>query len=206
MADQAAGWLDSLEPGKNLVVGAPWELQLAKEMGTAAGLLGKRKEGVGKEESEEARYRNVRNLADAIVIFESQWKIRYQVAEVPDMQVRCFIRDGHTRYSATLPIRQSASPPHIALLASRHSAAAGGLAVRPREAQGENKVYRREVLAQAPAPPLDVCIQVAARGQVPPALRHAALALPERCQARPAAGATAFATRYRQDFSCSVVA
>jgi len=87
VADQAAGWLDSLEPGKNLVVGAPWELQLAKEMGTAAGLLGKRKEGVGKEESEEARYRNVRNLADAIVIFENQWKIRYQVAEVPDMQL-----------------------------------------------------------------------------------------------------------------------
>ena len=88
VGDQAAGWLDSLEPGKNLVVDAPWELQLAKEMGTAAGLLGKRKEGVGKEESEEARYRNVRNLADAIVIFENQWKIRYpECKEVPEMQL-----------------------------------------------------------------------------------------------------------------------
>lgn len=35
--DAAIGWLDALEPGKNLVVDAPWELQLAKEMGTAAG-------------------------------------------------------------------------------------------------------------------------------------------------------------------------
>ena len=30
-------------------------------------------QGVSKEESEEARYRNVRNLADAIVIFENQY-------------------------------------------------------------------------------------------------------------------------------------
>ena len=30
---------DALEAGKNLVVEAPWELQLAKEMGTAAGQL-----------------------------------------------------------------------------------------------------------------------------------------------------------------------
>ena len=34
---------------------------------------------MSKEESEEARYRNVRNLADAIVIFETQYKIRFQV-------------------------------------------------------------------------------------------------------------------------------
>ena len=85
--DAATGWLDALEPGKNLVVDAPWELQLAKEMGTAAGLLGKKEKGVSKEESEEARYRNVRNLADAIVIFETQYKIRYQVEEVPALQL-----------------------------------------------------------------------------------------------------------------------
>ena len=67
---------------QNLVVDAPWELQVAKEMGTAAGLLGKKEKGVSKEESEEARYRNVRNLADAIVIFETQYRVRYG-AEVP---------------------------------------------------------------------------------------------------------------------------
>ena len=56
-------------------------------MGTAAGLLGKKEKGVSKEESEEARYRNVRNLADAIVIFETQYKIRYDVKEVPPLQL-----------------------------------------------------------------------------------------------------------------------
>ena len=85
--DAATGWLDALEPGRNLVVDAPWELQLAKEMGTAAGLLGKKAKGVTKEESEEARYRNVRNLADAIVIFETQYKIRYQVEKLPELQL-----------------------------------------------------------------------------------------------------------------------
>ena len=84
---QSVGWLEALEPGKNLVVDAPWELQLAKEMGTAAGLLSKREKGVvSKEESEEARYRNVRNLADAIVIFETQYKIRFG-KEPPALQI-----------------------------------------------------------------------------------------------------------------------
>jgi len=87
IGDKAIGWLEALEPGKNLVVDAPWELQLAKEMGTAAGLLGKKEKGVTKEESEEARYRNVRNLADAIVIFETQYKIRFGVEELPPMQL-----------------------------------------------------------------------------------------------------------------------
>ena len=35
VGDVAIGWLEALEPGKNLVVDAPWELQLAKEMGDA---------------------------------------------------------------------------------------------------------------------------------------------------------------------------
>ena len=87
VGDKATGWLEAIEPGKNLVVDAPWELQLAKEMGTAAGLLGKKEKGVSKEESEEARYRNVRNLADAIVIFETQYKVRYAVTEVPSLQL-----------------------------------------------------------------------------------------------------------------------
>ena len=87
LGNQSVGWLEALEPGKNLVVDAPWELQLAKEMGTAAGLLSKREKGVvTKEESEEARYRNVRNLADAIVIFESQYKIRFG-KEPPPLQL-----------------------------------------------------------------------------------------------------------------------
>ena len=87
MGDKAIGWLEALEPGKNLVVDAPWELQLAKEMGTAAGLLGKKESGVSKKESEEARYRNVRNLADAIVIFETQYKVRYQTSAPADLQL-----------------------------------------------------------------------------------------------------------------------
>ena len=86
LGDKATGWLEAIEPGKNLVIDAPWELHLAKEMGTAAGLLGKKEKGVSKDESEEARYRNVRNLADAIVIFETQYKIRFQ-KECGPMQV-----------------------------------------------------------------------------------------------------------------------
>ena len=42
IGEQATGWLEAIELGKNLVVDAPWELQVAKEMGTAAGLLGKK--------------------------------------------------------------------------------------------------------------------------------------------------------------------
>jgi|EP00900_Chrysochromulina_parva_P021257 hypothetical protein len=83
----AMGWLEALEAGKNLVLDAPWELQLAKEMGTAAALLGKKEKGTTKEESEEKRYRNVRNLADAIVIFETQYKQRYGVDELPPLQL-----------------------------------------------------------------------------------------------------------------------
>ena len=67
----ATGWLDALETGKNLEANAPWELQLAKEMGSAAAIL-TRKKGDGEKESEESKYRNVRNLADALVIFETQ--------------------------------------------------------------------------------------------------------------------------------------
>ena len=82
MGDKATGWLEALEPGKNLVVDAPWELQLAKEMGNAAPTLAKKK-GEGEKESEESRYRSVRNLADAIVVYEQQYRIRYGVEEVP---------------------------------------------------------------------------------------------------------------------------
>jgi len=42
---------------------------------------------VTKEESEEARYRNVRNLADAIVIFETQYKQRYSIESLPPSQL-----------------------------------------------------------------------------------------------------------------------
>jgi len=59
VGDRAVGWLEALEPGKNLVLDAPWELQLAKEMGSAAGLLAKKK-GESDKDSEEARYRSVR--------------------------------------------------------------------------------------------------------------------------------------------------
>ena len=59
VGDKATGWLESLEPGKNLVVDAPWELQLAKEMGNAAALLN-RKKGEGEKDTEESRYRSVR--------------------------------------------------------------------------------------------------------------------------------------------------
>ena len=65
---------------------APWELQLAKEMGTAAGQLAKKKSD-GDKDSEEARYKTVRNLADAVVIFETQYKMRYGVEELPPLQI-----------------------------------------------------------------------------------------------------------------------
>ena len=42
-----------------LVVDAPWELQLAKEMANAAVLLN-RKRGEGDKDTEETRYRSVR--------------------------------------------------------------------------------------------------------------------------------------------------
>jgi len=82
VGDKATGWLEALEPGKNLVVDAPWELQLAKEIGNAAPTLTKKK-GEGEKESEESRYRSVRNLADAIVVYEQQYRIRYGVEDVP---------------------------------------------------------------------------------------------------------------------------
>mmetsp|Transcript_21750 Transcript_21750/g.64472 ORF Transcript_21750/g.64472 Transcript_21750/m.64472 type:complete len:797 (+) Transcript_21750:79-2469(+) len=86
VGDRAVGWLEALEPGKNLVLDAPWELQLAKEMGTAAGQLAKKKSD-GDKDSEEARYKTVRNLADAVVIFETQYKMRYGVEELPPLQI-----------------------------------------------------------------------------------------------------------------------
>ena len=59
VGDKATGWLEALEGGRNLVVDAPWELQLAKEMGNAAALLN-RKKGEGEKDTEESRYRSVR--------------------------------------------------------------------------------------------------------------------------------------------------
>jgi|TARA_B100000524_G_scaffold346764_1_gene247488 hypothetical protein len=47
-------------------------------MGMAAALLN-RKKNDGDKESEETRYRSVRNLADAVVTYESQYKLRYGV-------------------------------------------------------------------------------------------------------------------------------
>jgi len=73
VGDKAIGWLEALEPGKNMDVNAPWELQVAKELGNASALIKKDKD----KESEETRYRSVRNLADAIVTYESQYKVRY---------------------------------------------------------------------------------------------------------------------------------
>ena len=56
-------------------------MHVAKEMGTAAAILNKKK---GDErESEEDRYRSVRNLADAIVTFEGQWKLRHGSEPAP---------------------------------------------------------------------------------------------------------------------------
>ena len=51
IGDRAVGWLEALEPGKNLVLDAPWELHVAKEMGTAAAILNKKK-GDGERDSE----------------------------------------------------------------------------------------------------------------------------------------------------------
>lgn len=59
MGDKATGWLAALEGGGMLVVDAPWELQLAKEMANAAVLLN-RKRGEGDKDTEETRYRSVR--------------------------------------------------------------------------------------------------------------------------------------------------
>ena len=97
-------------------------------MGTAAGLLGKKEKGVTKEESEEARYRNVRNLADAIVIYETQYKIRYQVEEVPAMQLLADARfvlsklKAKTKFTVSKCLRKH---PHLlstSQFKSRHAA------------------------------------------------------------------------------------
>ena len=53
--------------------------------------------------------------------------------------------------------------------------------------------------AQAPAPALDVAVQVAPRGQVPAAVLDAARPVQIDCQARPSAGAAALAARHGQD-------
>ena len=81
----ATGWLEALEPGKNLVLDAPWELQLAKEVGTAAAYLAPKKVKGEDKESTENKYKAVRNVADAIVVYENQFKIRYQVDDVPSL-------------------------------------------------------------------------------------------------------------------------
>ena len=39
------------------------------------------------QDTEEVRYRSVRNLADAIVVFEQQFRIRYGADEVPPLQI-----------------------------------------------------------------------------------------------------------------------
>ena len=86
VGDRAVGWLEALEPGKNLVLDAPWEFHLAKEMGSASALLMKKK-GDSEKDSEEARYRSVRNLADGIVIYEAQYRLHFGVEELPPMQI-----------------------------------------------------------------------------------------------------------------------
>lgn len=53
------GWLEALEPCKNLVLDAPWELHLAKEMGSAAALLAKKKAEGDKVRREEEKERGV---------------------------------------------------------------------------------------------------------------------------------------------------
>ena len=60
VGSKATGWLEALEAGGMLVVDAPWELQLAKEMANAAALLN-RKRGEGDKDTEETRYRSVRS-------------------------------------------------------------------------------------------------------------------------------------------------
>ena len=91
VGDKAIGWLEALEAGKNLVVDAPWELQLAKEMGNAAALLNKKKTVEGEKDTEESRFRSVRNLADAVVVYETQYKLRFfgkdDSKDVPPMQI-----------------------------------------------------------------------------------------------------------------------
>lgn len=129
VGDKAIGWLEAIEPGRNLVVDAPWELQLAKEMGTAAGVLGKKEKGQSKEESEEARYRNVRNLADAIVIFETQFKVRYGAdKELPPLQILADARfvlgklKAKTKFTVSKCLRKH---PHLlssSQFKSRHAA------------------------------------------------------------------------------------
>ena len=81
----ATGWLEALEPGKNLVLDAPWELQLAKEVGTSAAYLAPKKVKGEDKESTENKYKAVRNVADAIVVYENRFKIRYQVDDVPSL-------------------------------------------------------------------------------------------------------------------------
>lgn len=69
VAGKAVGWLEGLEPDRILPPDAPWELQLAKEMGACSDLLNSSSKSEG--------FAGMRNLADAITVFERQYMLRF---------------------------------------------------------------------------------------------------------------------------------
>ena len=137
---------------------------MAKEMGTAAAILNKKK---GDErESEEDRYRSVRNLADAIVTFEGQWKLRHG-SEPPHMQMLVDARatlDLLKRKARKDTAQQQHGRGHVSVALDPPERAAQRAPWRTGEVHGE------QVPAQAPAAALVVAVQGAPCGEVPPAV------------------------------------
>ncbi|KAJ1619761.1 hypothetical protein T492DRAFT_1083289 [Pavlovales sp. CCMP2436] len=89
LGDRSVGWLEGLQPERPLANDAPWELQLAREMASAGALLDahakqalkKSKSGDdAKELSKATGFATIRNLSDAIMTYEAQFKLRFDEA------------------------------------------------------------------------------------------------------------------------------
>lgn len=77
LGDRSVGWLEGLQSERPLANDAPWELQLAREMANAGLLLRASKDGKEKEVSKSVGFAAIRNLSDAIMTYEAQFKIRF---------------------------------------------------------------------------------------------------------------------------------
>ncbi|KAG8470195.1 hypothetical protein KFE25_008616 [Diacronema lutheri] len=73
LGDRSVGWLEGLQPERPLANDAPWELQLAREMAAAGALL-------HREASKAVGFAAIRNLSDAIMTYEAQFRIRFDEA------------------------------------------------------------------------------------------------------------------------------
>jgi hypothetical protein len=73
LGDRSIGWLEGLQPERPLAADAPWELQLAREMAAAGGLLRKELKEIPKS----LGFGAIRNLSDAIMTYEAQYRLRF---------------------------------------------------------------------------------------------------------------------------------